>query len=264
MTGGAGSIGSELTRQLAKKNKVICLDQDETGVFDLKNELGIIPEIADIRNTRRLLDIFEKHRPQIVFHVAAYKHLSEFEGDHFEEIVDTNVIGTQNVIRAAKKIGVKKLVFISTDKAVNPTSLMGTTKLLGEIITKRSGYVVVRFGNVLGSRGSVIPIWLKQIQRGEPITVTDPRMERYFMTIEEACLLVIEAAKIGKSGETLILNMGKPIKIMDLARKILRDTKSNVSIKITGAKQGEKTTEELMTSEEKQRAVKKGKFYIIK
>jgi len=260
ITGGAGSIGLELCQQLAEHNKVIALDQNESGLFDLK---GVIPEIADIRDQERLEEIFNKHKPEIVFHAAAYKHLSHFEKDHFSEVIKTNIFGTMNILRLVNSYKTK-FIFVSTDKAVNPTSLMGTTKLIGEIITKRCGGIVVRFGNVLGSRGSVIPIWQEQISAGKPITITDERMERFFMSIEEACALVIKAAEIGKGGEIFILDMGKPVKIIDLAKKIMKEARSEVPIKITGVKQGEKLTEELMTPEEKLRAIKKDKFWIIK
>lgn len=259
--GAAGSIGSELSKQLLKNNKVIGIDQDETGLFNIK---GIIPEIANIRDFHRLEEIFEKYKPEIVFHAAAYKHLSHFENEHFSEVIDTNIQGTINILRLVKRFKIKKFIFISTDKAVNPTSLMGTTKLIGEIITKRNNYVVVRFGNVFGSRGSVIPIWQEQIERGEPITITDERMERYFMTIQEACSLVIKASEIGNGGEIFILDMGKRVKLIDLAHKILGELRTEGKIIITGIKEGEKLIEELMTEEEKSRAVKKDKFWIIR
>ena len=163
--GAAGSIGSELCRQL---KKVVAIDQDESGIFDLE---GVVPEIANIRHKERLEELFDKHRPSIVYHAAAYKHLSRYEKEHSEELIMTNVIGTMNIVKLCNKYKAK-LVFISTDKAVNPTSLMGTTKLLGEIIVKRAGGIVVRFGNVMGSRGSVLPIWEKQVKAGAPITIT--------------------------------------------------------------------------------------------
>lgn len=241
ITGVAGSIGSELARQLVKNNKVIGLDQDESGLFGIE---GIVPEIANIRDRERIEEIFEKYKPKIVFHSAAYKHLSAYEKEHLEEVVETNVMGTINVIKASRKIKAK-FIFISTDKAVNPTSLMGTTKLLGEMITKRYGGIIVRFGNVFGSRGSVIPIWQKQIIEGKPITITDPKMERYFMTIQEACSLVVEAARMGRGGEIFILDMGRQIKLIDLAMKIMKDMGKSVPIKITGIKEGEKLSEEL-------------------
>lgn len=263
ISGGAGSIGSELVRQLSGHNTVIAADQDETGVFDLANECrNVIPEIVNIRNFNRMAEVFDRHRPDIVFHCAAYKHLSRFEGIHYDELIETNINGTINIIKLCKKFGAK-FIFISTDKAVNPTSLMGATKLIGEIITKRNGFVAVRFGNVMGSRGSVIPIWQKQMERGESLTVTDEKMERYFMTIPEACSLVIKASEIGKPGQVIILDMGKQVKLIDLARKIIEDARSSSEIKIIGAKEGEKLSEELMTDYEKSIAIKKDKFFVI-
>ena len=250
--GAAGSIGSELCRQL--KN-VVAVDTDESGVFDLE---GVTPEIANIRNRERMAELFEKYKPKIVYHAAAYKHLSNYEREHMEEIVLTNVIGTLNIIKLCEKYKTK-LVFVSTDKAVNPTSLMGTTKLLGEIMVKRAGGVIVRFGNVIGSRGSVIPIWEKQAKEGKPITITDARMKRYFMTIPQACELIIVAGKIGKSKQTLILDMCKQELVSNVAYRLF----PNCEFKYIGAKEGEKLEEELMTPEEEKRAIKKGKFYVI-
>jgi FlaA1/EpsC-like NDP-sugar epimerase len=250
--GAAGSIGSELCKQL--KN-VVAFDQDESGLFDLE---GVIPEIGNIRNKERLEEIFIKYRPKIVYHAAAYKHLSNYEREHMEEVVLTNVIGTLNVIKLCEKYKAK-LVFISTDKAVNPTSLMGTTKLLGEVMVKRAGGVVVRFGNVIGSRGSVIPKWHKQVERREFLTITDPEMKRYFMTIQDAVKLVIKAGKKGKSGQTMILDMGEQKYITDIVAELFGD----YPIKIIGIKEGEKLEEELMTKEEQKRAKKVGSFYIL-
>lgn len=254
VAGAAGSIGSELCRQL--KN-VVAVDQDESGLFDLER---VIPEIANIRNRERLTELFEKYRPKVVYHAAAYKHLSNYEREHLEEVVLTNVIGTLNIIKLCEKYKAK-LVFISTDKAVNPTSLMGTTKLLGEIMVKRAGGVVVRFGNVMGSRGSVLTIWKKQHLAGKPLTVTDPRMKRYFMTIPDAVKLVIEAGKMGELGQTMILDMGEQKNIMDFLYGL--EWYNADKIKFTGAKEGEKLEEELMTEDEQKRVIKKGKFYIL-
>ena len=248
ITGAAGSIGSELCRQLCKKQTIIAVDQDESGLFDID---GVIPEIGNIRNRDRMGELFLKYRPKVVFHCAAYKHLSNYEREHLEEVVLTNVIGTLNIIKLCERYK-SKLVFISTDKAVNPTSLMGTTKLLGEIMVKRCGGIVVRFGNVMGSRGSVIPIWEKQFEKKVPLTITDRRMKRYFMTIHDACELVIKAVKIGKGGNTVILDMGEQKHITDIANDLFPE----YPIKLTGAKQGEKLEEELMTEEEKKRATK--------
>jgi len=255
ITGAAGSIGSELVRQLSKTNNVIAVDQDESGLYDLE---GCTPVIANIRDRERLNDIFSHYKPDIVYHAAAYKHLSSYEKENLYEVIETNIQGTKNVIETAKKYKVKKLVFISTDKAVNPTSLMGTTKLLGEIMAKRSGYIVVRFGNVFGSRGSVIKKWEKQAKEGKPITITDIRMTRYFMSIKDACKLVIEASKKGKGGEIFILDMGEQKKLIDIAKGY------SDKIKIIGAKEGEKLCEELMTEEEIIKAKKIKDFYVIK
>lgn len=252
--GAAGSIGSELCRQL--KN-VVAIDQDESGLFDLE---GVVPEIANIRNRDRLEELFIKYRPKVVYHAAAYKHLSNYEKEHLEEIVLTNVLGTLNIIKLCTKYK-SKLIFISTDKAVNPTSLMGTTKLLGEIMVKRCGGVVVRFGNVMWSRGSVLPIWKKQFQNKQKLTITDLRMRRYFMKIEDAVKLVIEAGKKGKPKQTLILDMGEQKLILEMANKIFGVYSED--LKIIGAKEGEKLEEELMTEEEQKRAIKKGKFFIL-
>ena len=261
VSGAAGSIGSELCRQL--KGKIIALDFNETGIFDLCQKIKVEGVIADIRNKERLREVFEKYKPDIVYHAAAYKHLPLME-QFPAEAIQTNIIGTQNLIRASEEYGVEKFVFISTDKAVNPNSIMGATKRIGEMLSQKAGYISVRFGNVLGSRGSVIPIWQRQINENKPITITDEKMERYFMTIKEACSLVIKAGEQGKGGETFILDMGNPVKIKDLAEKIVKETGRDIPIKVIGIRPQEKLTAELMTLEEKGRAVKKGKFWIIR
>jgi FlaA1/EpsC-like NDP-sugar epimerase len=256
VVGAAGSIGSELCRQLVRKYKVIAVDQDESGIFGLEN---VIPEIANIRDPDRIDELFLKYKPSVVFHAAAYKHLSNYEKEHLGEVVKTNVIGTLNLLTTAQKYGVKKFIFVSTDKAVNPTSLMGTTKLLGEIMTKRMGYTVVRFGNVIGSRGSIIPIWQKQHDSGKPLTVTGTKMERYFMQIWEACELLIKTMKTAKPGQTIILDMVKQRKIIDMAKFYFPKDK----IRIISPKEGEKFSEELMTEYEKGKFKRKGKLFII-
>ncbi len=271
ITGGAGSIGSELVRQLAKFNRIFILDFNETAIFDLITEQQakgrfVHGRVGNIRDARTVEDVFSDFRPDIVFHAAAYKHVTPMEM-YPREAVDTNILGTLNLIEHAKKYEVKKFIFISTDKAVQSSSIMGATKRVSEIITKNqgTGYTVVRFGNVLGSRGSVIPIWQKQIDEGQKITITDPEMERYMMTIEQACNLVIEAAQIGEGGEIMILDMGKKIKILDLAKRILAEANLDPnSIEIIGARPGEELTEKLMYEEEERKAIKKDKFYIIK
>lgn len=270
ITGGAGSIGSELVRQLAPHNKVFILDINETGFFDLICEEKakghwVHGRVGNIRDEKTLEDVFSDFKPDMVFHAAAYKHVTPMEWTPLEAI-NTNIIGTYNLIHYAKKYEVKKFVFISTDKAVQSSSIMGATKRVSEIVTRNqgAGFVVVRFGNVLGSRGSVIPIWQKQIDENQPLTITDPDMERYMMKIEEACELVIEASEMGTGGEIIILDMGRKVKILDLARRIIEDSRKEVDIKITGLRPGEQLTEKIMFEEEERIAIKEGKFYIIK
>lgn len=270
ITGGAGSIGSELVRQLAPHNKVFILDINETGFFDLICEEKakghwVHGRVGNVRDEKTLEDVFSDFKPEIVFHAAAYKHVTPMEWTPLEAI-NTNIIGTYNLIHYAKKYEVEKFVFISTDKAVQSSSIMGATKRVSEIVTRNqgTGFIVVRFGNVLGSRGSVIPIWQKQINENLPLTITDPEMERYMMTIEEACELVIEASEMGVGGEIIILDMGKKVKILDLAKRIIEDSRKEVDIKFTGLRPGEQLTEKIMFEEEEHIAVKKGKFFIIK
>ena len=267
ITGGAGSIGQELVRQLAPKNKIFIIDQNETGAFDLTEELrlkghNVNCRIGDVRDYKTLEDVFSDFKPQVVFHCAALKHVTPNE-QYPIEAINTNILGTYNVIHLAKRYGVKKLVNISTDKVIHANSIMGITKKVAEVMTKNAGYISVRFGNILGSRGSVIPIWQQQVDKGESLTVTHPDMERYFMTIPNACELVIKALKIGKAGQILILDMGKPIKILDLAKEIIKKSGKDIKIKTIGIRQGETLDEKLMTYEEEQRAVKTGKYYVI-
>lgn len=271
ITGGAGSIGSELVRQLAPGNKIFILDQDETGAFDLREELmqeghWAHSRTGDVRDPAVVRDVFEDFKPQIVFHAAALKHVSPNE-EYPLEAIRTNAIGTYNVMAEAKRWEcLEKFVFISTDKVIHSNSIMGATKRLGEIMVKNQGkgFLAVRFGNVLGSRGSVIPLWQNQINRGKSITITDKRMTRYFMTIPEAVELVIEAAEKGKGGEIFILDMGKQVNILDLAKDILAQSRSQVGIKIIGLRPGETLDEKLMTLEEEKVAIKRGKFFVIK
>lgn len=268
ITGFAGSIGSELTRQLSKDNKIFGVDINESEAFLLQEELQgqgrwVHSRTGDIRDPKVVADVFEDFKPQIVFHAAALKHVTPNEIYPLEAI-QTNIIGTYNVMAEAKRWEcLEKFVFISTDKAIQSSSVMGATKRVGEIMVKNQGkgFVVVRFGNVLGSRGSVIPIWQKQVDKGKPLTVTDERMERYMMTIEEAVGLVIGAAEIGKGGEIIVLDMGKKVKIIDLAKKIVQELQGKVEV--TGIRPGEQLTEQIMFAEEEQRAVKKGNYYII-
>jgi len=266
ITGGAGSIGSELVRQLAKDNKVFVIDINESGFFDIQQETGCFGRVGDVKNEKTCFDIFSDFKPQMVFHAAAYKHVPLMEKYPIEAI-QTNVIGTWNVIEEAKKWEcLERFVFISTDKAVQSNSIMGGTKRLGEIMTKNQGegFVVVRFGNVLGSRGSVIKIWERQIEKDLPITVTDEKMERYLMTIEEACSLVIGAAEEGEGGEIFVLDMGKPVKILDLAKKIAEQYRKDIPIEMIGIRPGELLSEKLMFDEEEKVAIKQNKYWIIK
>lgn len=266
VTGGAGSIGSEIVRQLAPNNHVYILDINETGLFDLYEELkqkgyDVYAGIGDIRtfDFHTILHGFGK--PDYIFHAAALKHVTPSSWNP-KEYVETNILGTLRVVEFARLGGIK-LINISTDKIINANSIMGATKKVAEIIVKNANFVSVRFGNVLGSRGSVIPIWQKQIDEGLPLTITDSRMERYMMTIPQAVHLVIEAARIGKEWSIMILDMGKPIKILDLAKEIIERSGKQIEIKEIGIRPGETLTEKLMTEEEEQIAVKEGNFWII-
>jgi FlaA1/EpsC-like NDP-sugar epimerase len=281
VTGAGGSIGSELCRQVAVYNpaKIILIGKGENSIFDIENELkGRYPfldlavHIADIRDLDRMSNIFKEVRPEVVFHAAAHKHVMLMERDPDEAILN-NVVGTKNLVDLADRFQVKEFVMISTDKAVNPSSVMGATKRLAEMIVQakaRSGtrtkYVSVRFGNVLGSRGSVVPIFKKQIAAGGPVTVTHPEAKRYFMTIPEAVQLVIQAGALGNGGEIFILDMGEPVKIVDLARDLIRlsglEEGTDIEIKFVGLKPGEKMFEEILTREEGSSATKHEKIFI--
>lgn len=264
VTGGAGSIGSELVRQLCRKYKVYILDTNETGVHDLMEELNgkywVYGRVGDVRDYATVEDVFADFKPHSVYHAAAYKHVSPMELTP-KEAIDTNITGTYNVLHNARKFSVKTFVFISTDKAVQSTSVMGATKRVGEIMVRNAGYTVVRFGNVLGSRGSLIPIWERQLSAGKNITVTDERMTRYFMTIEEAVSLVIEASP--HKGKIVVLDMGGPVNILDLAKNIVKAMRSGAEIDIIGARPGEFLSEKLMSEEEVRMAKRVGKFFII-
>ena len=262
LTGMAGSIGSELARQLCKKHKVYGLDIDEMGLHKLKMELGVSVRVGDIKNRETLRNVFDDFRPQIVYHAAAYKSVDMMEYVP-EEAIYTNVIGTLNVLDYAKIFEVEKFVYISTDKVVNAKSIMGKTKSLGETMTVNSGYVAVRFGNVLGSRGSLLEIWERQINQGQPITITDEKMERYFMTIQEAVSLVIKASEIGQPREIVCFEMGRPVKILELAKEITQRLGRDIPIKVIGNRGGEVIQERLMTEEEKLIVKKRGEFYVI-
>ena len=268
VTGGGGSIGSELCRQVAshKPKQLIIVDIYENTTYDIQlelkrryPELDLVVLIASIRNTKRMDDIFRIYRPEIVYHAAAHKHVPLME-DSPNESVKNNVLGTWKVVQAADKYKVKRFVMISTDKAVNPTNIMGATKRICEMIIQtynnrsETEYVAVRFGNVLGSNGSVIPLFKKQIEEGGPVTVTHPDIIRYFMTIPEAVSLVLQAGAYAKGGEIFILDMGEPVKIVDLAKNLilLSGHKPNEDIQIvfTGLRPGEKLYEEMLMKEE--------------
>lgn len=271
ITGAAGSIGSEIMRQVASFNpyKLILIDQAETPLHDIRLELqdcwrDIDAEtiIADISNPTRMEDIFREYRPQYIFHAAAYKHVPMME-DNVSESIQINVYGTRTIADLAVKYGAEKFVMISTDKAVNPTNVMGCSKRICEIyvqslarkLQQNGGYVTqfitTRFGNVLGSNGSVIPRFRDQIQRGGPVTVTHPEIIRYFMTIPEACRLVLEAGSMGNGGEIYIFDMGKPVKIVDLAKRMISlSGRTDVKIEFTGLRHGEKLYEELLNVKE--------------
>jgi FlaA1/EpsC-like NDP-sugar epimerase len=267
ITGAAGSIGSEIVRQIIPfgPKKLILVDQAESALYDLELDLKEFPElvyrsyIADICNYDRIEHIFEKNKPQIVFHAAAYKHVPVMEDNPAEAIL-VNVKGTKTVADISVKYGVEKFVMVSTDKAVNPTSVMGASKRIGEIyvqsLNKRSNtrFVTTRFGNVLGSNGSVIPRFRQQIEKGGPVTITDPEITRYFMTIPEACQLVLEAGAIGNGGEIFVFDMGKSVKIVDLAMRMIQlsglTLGKDIKIVFTGLRPGEKLYEELLHNNE--------------
>ena len=289
ITGAAGSIGSELSRQIAayKPTSLILLDWWENGIFDLKSELTkYFPKlkidyvIASIRDRQKINNIFSLYKPHFVFHAAAYKHVPLME-EFPEEAVKNNIFGTLNVAESAKKFGVEKFVLVSTDKAANPVNVMGATKLITEGIGKMlnsqktklmlnngTKFIAVRFGNVLDSYGSVIPIFRKQIEEGGPVTVTDRKMTRYFMTIPEAAQLILKAASIGCGGELFVLDMGQPVKILDLAEAMIRLSGlipgEDIAIKFIGKRLGEKISEEIFSKKEKLISTKEGKIFISK
>ncbi|TFB82587.1 polysaccharide biosynthesis protein [Cryobacterium algoricola] len=260
VTGAGGSIGSELCRQINRfhPEELIMLDRDETGLQGVQLLIdgnGLLTNknivLADIRDPEALNEIFESRRPEVVFHAAALKHLPMLER-YPREAWKTNVVGTLNVLEAARAVGVRTFVNISTDKAANPTSVLGYSKRIAEQLTswaaQQSGmtYLSVRFGNVLGSRGSLVPLFKSMIAAGGPITVTDPNATRFFMTIPEACNLVVQAGGIGSPGEVLILDMGDPVRILDIAERMIAKSGSDIAIVFTGLRPGEKLNEELM------------------
>ncbi len=267
VTGGAGSIGSELVRQIGFTDfdKLIVIDQAESALYDIQQELkgnchkDVLFMVGNVRDRQFMDSVFEQFRPQIVFHAAAYKHVPLMEQNPYESIL-TNVWGSKNLADMADKYGVEKFVMVSTDKAVNPTNVMGATKRAAEIyvsgLSRRSktNFIVTRFGNVLGSNGSVIPLFEKQLKKGGPLTVTHQDITRYFMTIPEACQLVQEAAVMGKGGEIYVFDMGQPVKIMDLAIRMIRlkgfNYPEDIGIEVTGLRPGEKIYEELLADNE--------------
>ena len=258
ITGAGGSIGSELVRQilLFGPAKLVALDHDETLLHEISStthDPSLVTELADIRDERRMRSIFQKHRPDLVFHAAAHKHVPILE-DYPSEAGKTDVVGTEIVIAAARAAGTDRLVVISTDKAVDPSSVMGASKRVAEMLVQAGAdsgdeprMCAVRFGNVLGSRGSVVPTFTRQIRAGGPVTVSDPSMERYFMTVGEAVELVLQAAVLSKGGEVFVLDMGRPVRILDLAHRMIRLAglvpDQDVLIEITGKRPGEKSTE---------------------
>lgn len=282
ITGGGGSIGAELTRQLAGicPNRLIVVDCCENNLFEIELEIGqdypgvtFFSELVDIRNEERLERVFKQHRPQVVFHAAAYKHVPMMEKNAVEAW-ENNVIGTFNVSRLSKVYEAETFINISTDKAVNPANVMGTSKRIGELLVKEMGlegntrFASVRFGNVLGSRGSVVPIILQQIKKGGPVTVTHPDMRRYFMTIPEAVQLVIQAGALTQGGEIFVLDMGDMIRIDDLARDLIRlsghQPGQDIKIVYSGIRPGERLYEELFSSPEETTTTKHKRIFVSK
>lgn len=282
VTGGGGSIGSELCRQIAnyEPKQLVILDIYENNIYDIQNELksklpnlNLVTLIASVRDRETIFKIFEKYKPNIVFHAAAHKHVPLME-DSPKEAVKNNVFGALNVVQASDKYKVERFVQISTDKAVNPTNVMGATKRLCEMIVQtyakisKTNFVAVRFGNVLGSNGSVIPLFKKQIAQGGPVTVTHPDIIRYFMTIPEAVQLVLEAGSMAKGGEIFVLDMGEPVKIDKLARDLIKlsgfEPDEDIKIVYSGLRPGEKLYEELLMAEEGINKTSHNKIYIAK
>lgn len=267
VTGAAGSIGSELSRQVAKWNpeKLILLDQDETGIFNISEEIKdrfqdifpIFSSITDIQDKRKVEKVFRKFKPDVVFHAAAYKHVPLMEQES-EEAVKNNIFGSKNLIEATVENNVEKFVFISTDKAVDPSSVMGSTKRIGEMLcqsqSESTKFISVRFGNVLGSRGSVVPIFQEQIRKRRSIEVTHEEMKRFFMTIPEAVSLVLDASQMGQGKELFVLNMGNPVRILDLAKAVIKlsglEPDKDIPIVFSDPRPGEKITEKLLTEKE--------------
>jgi FlaA1/EpsC-like NDP-sugar epimerase len=287
VTGAGGSIGSELCRQIARCDpaEIVLLGHGENSVFDIYNEIRnaatfqrsnvptLTPVIADIRFAERLRSVFELHRPEIVFHAAAHKHVPFMESN-IEDAVTNNILGTQRLVDVCVASGVTHFVLISTDKAVNPASVMGATKRVAEMIVQEAAratdrcFVAVRFGNVLGSRGSVVPYFQKQIAAGGPVTVTHPEISRYFMTIPEAVQLVLQAAALGRGGELFVLDMGEPVRIVDLARDLIRlsglEPDRDIKIRFTGLRPGEKLSEDLFGRHETHNRTQHQKIFVCR
>jgi FlaA1/EpsC-like NDP-sugar epimerase len=268
VTGAGGSIGSELCRQLAalEPERLVLMGHGENPIFEINEELigrgvncQVVPVIADVRDAKRLNDIFAEHRPFAVFHAAAHKHVPLMESNVVEAITN-NVLGTRNLVEAAAAHGTQHFVCISTDKAVRPTNVMGATKRIAEFVVHNAAirhgrnFVSVRFGNVLGSQGSVVPTFARQIKAGGPVTVTHPDMRRFFMTIPEAVQLVMQAGSLGAGGELFMLDMGEPVRVLDLARDMIRlsglQEGADIQIEFTGVRPGEKLYEEMFFSHE--------------
>ena len=282
VTGGGGSIGSELCRQIIKfkPSKLVIVDIYENNLYDIEQELKFnYPDmeidaiVASVREKHRLNEIFEQYHPYLVFHAAAHKHVPLMETSPLEAIKN-NVFGTYNTVRCADEYGVKRFILISTDKAVNPTNIMGATKRLCELIIQaknkvsKTEYAAVRFGNVLGSNGSVVPLFKKQIAKGGPVTVTHKEITRFFMTIPEAVSLVLQAMSGAKGGEIFVLDMGKPVKIYDMALKLIKlsglEPDVDIQIKVTGLRPGEKLYEELLMAEEGLTETKHDKIHVAR
>ncbi len=281
ITGAAGSIGSELARQIGIRdyNHLILVDQAESPLYNLQQSLKASQPrkisfiVGDVRNRGFMEELFVRHRPDLVFHAAAYKHVPLMENNPYQAIL-TNVVGTKNVADMAIRYGTEKFVMVSTDKAVNPTNIMGATKRVAEIYVNSfyqkssTRFITTRFGNVLGSSGSVIPLFEQQIEAGGPLTLTHPDITRYFMTIPEACQLVQEAGVMGKGGEIFVFDMGKSVKIMDLAKRMIRlkgyHYPKDIDIKITGLRPGEKIFEELLANDENTQKTHHEKILIAK
>ncbi|XKE93889.1 polysaccharide biosynthesis protein [Metaplanococcus flavidus] len=282
VTGAGGSIGSEICRQISnfKPSSILLLGHGENSIYTIDRELRakipknikLVPIIADVQDRQRIFDIIESYKPDVIYHAAAHKHVPLMEGNPFEA-VKNNIWGTKNVAEAADAFGVGKFVLISTDKAVNPPNIMGATKRFAEMVVQNlaiksdTTFAAVRFGNVLGSRGSVVPLFREQIANGGPVTITDPEMTRYFMTIPEASRLVIQAGLLASGGEVFVLDMGKPVKIVDLARNMIRLSgyeENEIKIQFTGMRPGEKLYEELLDASEIQSEKVYPKIYIGK